>query len=145
MHESGQEVGAYLQPAMKAALLEYKGVNNGVLPKTVIVYRDGFSKRAVQEMEISALKNAFKEVECAENIQFIVIGVNKRISTKFYSVNSIQSLQGAENTKPGTLVDENVCETADGNDFYLIVQKTTQGSATQTHYHIICNEMGANY
>jgi len=27
MHESGQEVGAYLQPAMKAALLEYKEAN----------------------------------------------------------------------------------------------------------------------
>ena len=47
MHETGQEVGAYLQPAMKEALLEYKSVNGGVLPKTVIVYRDGFSKRAV--------------------------------------------------------------------------------------------------
>ena len=47
MHESGQEIGSYLQPAMKAALLEYKSVNGGALPKTIIVYRDGFSKRAV--------------------------------------------------------------------------------------------------
>ena len=84
MHESGQEVGAYLQPAMKAALLEYKGCNNGILPKNVIVYRDGFSKRAVQEMEIPALKNACKEVKGAENCKFVVIGVNKRIQAKFY-------------------------------------------------------------
>ena len=43
-------------------------------------------------MEIPALKNACQEVEGAENIQFIVIGVNKRISAKFYGVNNIQSL-----------------------------------------------------
>ena len=44
MHETGQEVGT-LQPTMKAALLEYKSINDGILPKTVIVYKDGFSKK----------------------------------------------------------------------------------------------------
>ena len=96
-------------------------------------------------MEIPALKNACKEVEGAENIKFIVIGVNKRISAKFYSVSNITSLQGAENPVPGTLVDSNVCETNDGNDFYLIAHKSQQGAATPTHYHIISNELGTDY
>ena len=64
---------------MKDALLEYKSVNNGALPKNIIIYRDGFSRRAVKEIEIPALKNACKDVKGAECCQFIVIGVNKRI------------------------------------------------------------------
>ena len=43
-------------------------------------------------MEIPALKNACEEVEGAENVKFVVIGVDKRISAKFYSVNDIKSL-----------------------------------------------------
>lgn len=66
------------------------------------------------------MRAACRDVEGAGDSKFIIINVNKRVNAKFYGVSSINNLQGAENPVPGSLVDENVCTTQDGNDFFIV-------------------------
>lgn len=59
--------------------------------------------------------------------------INKRVSTKFYHENF-------ENPQPGCVIDQKITR---ANEFYLISQKTTQGTVTPTKYKIFHNDLSA--
>jgi aubergine len=60
----------------------------------------------------------------------VFVLTNKRVSTKFYT-------QNFDNPQPGSVIDSTITS---GNDFYLISQKTTQGTVTPTHYKVLHND-----
>jgi aubergine-like protein len=95
-----------------------------------VVFRDGSSdgqESVVVSSEVSQIKQALE----GSSIQLVFVLTNKMSSTKFYTTN-------LENPEPGTIVDSKITE---GNDFYLISQKTTQGTVSPTHYKVLYNDL----
>jgi hypothetical protein len=69
------------------------------------------------------------------NIQPELVLTNKMSSTKFHTTN-------LENPEPGSIIDSKITE---GNDFYLIYQKTTQGNVSPTHWNCLTNTLQLLY
>ena len=146
--EIGQEIGTRLQTAILEALREFKETNK-IFPKNVIVYRDGVSasqRKTVQEMEVKAFLRAFDELsenkETHKRPNLIFICANKTVGAKFYAGDNLMRPGGPlRNPEPGTIIDK---EISHGRDFYLISQKTNQGTATPTHYFVLGNYTDSN-
>jgi aubergine-like protein len=85
----------------------------------------------VVDVEVAQFLQAIEASEKKMNLIFVI--TNKRVSAKFYTSNF-------DNPQPGCVVDQKITE---GNDFYLIAQKTTQGTVTPTHYKILHNDLKA--
>jgi aubergine-like protein len=129
---------------MSDAVAEFFSTNK-VVPETVIVYRDGVSDsqmKALLEMEAKAFLRAFREFEersgITRKIALIYVCVNKKIGAKFYISGDNLQRGGVRNPPQGTIISKTVTT---GKDFFMISQKTTQGSATPTHYHVIHNDL----
>ena len=139
VHNS-EEVAVSIQTAVKKSLLEFRATNNGFFPQVIIVYRDGVSdsqRKTLRETEVGAFLRAFDELQSeglTEKPRFLFVCVNKKMTAKFFNGDNLQRDSNLSNPEQGTVIDS---EVTSGNDFYLISQKTTQGSATPTHYFVL--------
>jgi len=135
----GEEMGVSIQSAVKRSITEFRNIN-GVFPHNIIVYRDGVSesqRKTLKETEVGAFLRAFDELKnlgMPEKPRFIFVCVNKRMTAKFFNGDNLQRDGNLTNPEQGTVIDS---EVTSGNDFYLISQKTTQGSAAPTHYFVL--------
>lgn len=135
VQEAGQEIGTQLQSAMTDALADFLDTNK-LLPSTIIVFRDGVSdsqRKSIEDLEVSALRNALKP-----ETKMIFICVNKRINARFYLGDNMKKNLPLSNPPQGTLIQSKVCS---DKDFYLISQKTSQGTASPSHFFILVNDM----
>jgi len=139
VHPPGEEIGKGIQTAVTNSLKAFKDINKR-FPSRIIVYRDGVSdsqRKTIEEIEVKAFYRAFDELVTKNEVQqkpeLIYICVNKRMTAKFFSGDNLQR-SGLSNPDQGTVIDD---EITTGNDFYLISQKTTQGSAAPTHYYVL--------
>lgn len=140
LHAPGEEIGQGIQTAVKDSLLDFKETNKGIFPSRIIVYRDGVSdsqKKTLKEIEIKAFLRAFEDLKQEHNMkekpQFIFICVNKKMTAKFFSGDNLQK-GGLTNPDSGTIVAQDITT---GKDFYLISQKSQQGSVAPTHYFVL--------
>jgi len=149
-HGPGEELGKGIQTAVKNSLLAFKETNNGRFPQRLIVFRDGVSdsqRKTLKEIEVKAFLRAFDDLvqnhEMPGKPEFIFICTNKKVGCKFFAGDTAQR-DGLKNPEAGTVVTE---EITSAQDFYLISQKTTQGSASPTHYHILSyfTQVGEDY
>ena len=134
VQEAGQEIGTQLQSAMTDALADFLEVNR-IMPAVIIVFRDGVSdsqRKSIEDLEVSALRNALKP-----ETKLIFICVNKRINARFYLGDNLRKNLPLSNPPQGTLVETKVCTE---KDFYLISQKTNQGTASPSHFYILVND-----
>lgn len=134
----GEEVGQGIQNAVKNSILEFKESNRGVFPQRIVVYRDGVSesqRKTMKEIEIKAFLRAFEDLRLEHGMtikpEFIFICVNKKLTAKFFSGDNLE--RGLGNPDQGTIVSSDITS---GKDFYLISQKSQQGSVSPTHYFI---------
>ncbi len=139
LYPDGEDMGKAIQATVKNAILAF-GKTNKVLPARLIVYRDGVSdsqRKVLEEREVKAFLRAFDDLIESKEInakpELIFICVNKKVATKFFTGDNLQR-EGLGNPEQGTVVSS---EVTTGNDFYLISQKTTQGSAAPTHYFVL--------
>ena len=114
-----------------------------VLPKNILVYRDGVSEgqyKQVLDVELSAMKRA-AEIAYGNysrpKITIIVVG--KRHHTRFFPTSSAQADSGS-NTKKGTLVDRGLFE-AHKWEFFLQSHTALHGTARPAHYVVIHDEI----
>jgi aubergine-like protein len=140
IHAPGEEIGKGMQNAVRKCLLAFRETNAGRYPARIVVFRDGVSdsqRKTLEEIEVKAFLRAFDELvashELKEKPEMIFVCVNKRMTAKFFSGDNLHK-DGLSNPDQGTVVSE---EITTGKDFYLISQKTNQGSATPTHYFIL--------
>ena len=137
IHEEGQEIGTQLQSALFEALEEFKKVNN-CYPASVIVYRDGVSesqRQSVQTIELASLIRGINEKkEMTERPEIIFVCANKRVNAKFFNGDLANPKIPVNNPIPGTIIDSVVTQ---DSDFYLVSQKTREGSVTPTHYFVL--------
>ncbi|KAJ3023599.1 UNVERIFIED_CONTAM: Eukaryotic translation initiation factor 2C [Siphonaria sp. JEL0065] len=118
---------------------------NNVLPKRLIVYRDGVSDGQFQEVslkEVNSLKKAFHQVGIDCLLTFVI--VSKRHSHRFFPMNQRDAL-GNGNLLPGTVIDSGVTHPSEF-DFFLCSHSGIQGTSRPAHYQVLldANEFGAD-
>ncbi|KAL7673510.1 hypothetical protein ACOME3_008365 [Neoechinorhynchus agilis] len=145
MQSQGQELVACLTMCIKEAIERYKHHNQGGIPRSIIVYRDGIGDgqlgcigmsechQILAAMKISAQSSSANDL--TPKLTYIV--VKKRLNSRFF-VRGKDSL----NNPNGGLVVDRVVTMERWRDFYLIPQRVTQGSATPSHYNILTDKNG---
>jgi eukaryotic translation initiation factor 2C len=119
------------------SLLKYRDVNKK-FPSRVIMYRDGVSAgqfKEVQEVEISAILKALKDLKCTAKLTFVV--VQKRHSVRFFPIDSNADRSG--NCLPGTVIDAEITHPTEFN-FFLQSHAGIQGMSRPTLYHVLRDE-----
>lgn len=142
-----QEMVSALHEMLSTRLLLWRSKNK-VLPKNILVYRDGVSEGQydiVIKDELPRLRDACKELysqseqkEGYPHITIIIVG--KRHHTRFYPTNAQDAAQKNFNNKPGTVVDRGVTE-ARNWDFFLQPHNAIKGTARPIHYFVIHDEI----
>ncbi|EAL41570.2 AGAP011204-PA, partial [Anopheles gambiae str. PEST] len=138
-HQRGEELSSFLSSNIVKALRKYQEqFGEGVLPRRILVYRDGVGDGQlghVVDHEVRAIKEKLTRVY--ENHEFksqlTVIVVNKRINTRLFD--------GGRNPPPGTVVDD-IVTLPERTDFFLISQSVRQGTVSPTSYNVIFDESG---
>lgn len=106
-HTNGEELSNTLSVDMVKACHKYKTVN-GVLPSTIIFYRDGVGEGQIPfvlEIEVNQIKDKLNALYGDESkYRFAFIIVTKRINSRFF--------YGTQNAPPGTIVDDVVTNPA---------------------------------
>lgn len=141
-----QEMVTALQEMLSTRLVLWRAKNK-VLPKNILVYRDGVSEGQydiVIKDELPLLRNACQELypQAAQkqgypHITIIIVG--KRHHTRFYPT-SAQNATKTHNNRPGTVVDRGVTE-ARNWDFFLQPHAAIKGTARPIHYFVIHDEI----
>lgn len=139
-HKHGAELSNDLGIHVIKALKVWKEKYN-VLPKKIILYRDGVGDGQVDHVEkhelnniLSKLKKVYDDAGVLEQLKFAFIIINKRINTRIFSSDK-------ENPLPGTIVDD-VITLPSRYDFYLISQSVRQGTVSPTSYNVIYDTLG---
>ncbi|CAI2383823.1 unnamed protein product [Moneuplotes crassus] len=126
--DNSENIANIVKDIMKTALEQYKK-ETGDYPKNVIVYREGANesrKELITMFEVTGVKQVFKSLDIDAKLAYLL--VCKRVNVKLFR----ESRGGFENSHPGTVVNSGITE--DEKEFFLISQKTLQGTATPTHY-----------
>ena len=138
---------------VKERLLDWAGLHSGVLPASVLFYRDGVSEsqyEAVREHEIALVKEGFdlaagklKMATPQFKLTFVIVG--KRHNTRFYPIPPTKErpqFDGSQNGNvlPGCVVDQGITHPY-GFDFYLQSHQPIKGTGRSAHYFVLQNEM----
>ncbi|KAH9163100.1 Piwi-domain-containing protein [Lactarius sanguifluus] len=143
LQKSKQEGIAELADMMIDRLQAFRRRSN-VLPKRIVVFRDGVSEgqydKVVKE-ELPQILQAFKRIDSKNpryrpTLSILICG--KRHHARFYPTNSDHADKNG-NTRPGTVVDRGVTSLVDF-DFYLQAHAGLQGTVRPTHYVVVYDE-----
>ncbi|CAO1313617.1 unnamed protein product [Diamesa serratosioi] len=141
-HKHGVELSNDLGLNVIKALKVWKE-KYSVLPKKIILYRDGVGDGQIDHVKdhelnniLSKLKKVYDDVGQGEQLKFAFIVINKKINTRIFSSNN-------ENPLPGTIVDD-VITLPSRYDFFLISQSVRQGTVSPTSYYVIYDTLGIN-
>lgn len=107
----------------------------GVLPAYIFLYRGGVSDGElgiVRDIEIAQLKKTLDNVYEGTPPKLAYIVVTKRVNTRFWQRTS----HNVSNPDPGTVID-NTVTLRERYEFFLLSQKSGQGTASPTNYNII--------
>ncbi|XP_026813338.1 piwi-like protein Siwi isoform X2 [Rhopalosiphum maidis] len=138
-HQSGEEISPYFATSIYKALTKYKSMNEGALPQSIIIYRDGVGDGQlsyVHKTEVEMVKRTCKDFYGEQKVGLAFIIVKKRISTRFFCKNK----ENYKNPPPGTVIDNSVTDPT-MYDFYLVPQHVTKGTVTPTHYNVIVDTL----
>ena len=130
-------ISTEISTAFEKSLEQYK-YETGAYPSNVVVYRDGASdslKQAIIGQEVEPLSRVLTKVN-SKGTKIIMILVCKKINVKLFDYGN----GNIKNLKPGSLVDTSITKDNGCSEFYMVSQKTIQGSAVPTHYSICYNE-----
>jgi len=143
LQKSKQEGIAELSDMIIERLQAFRRRSN-VLPKRMIIFRDGVSEgqydKVIKE-ELPQIFEAFKRID-AKNPKYhptlSIVICGKRHNARFYPTDS-EFADRNGNTRPGTVVDKGVTSMLDF-DFYLQAHAGLQGTVKPTHYVVIYDE-----
>jgi eukaryotic translation initiation factor 2C len=141
-----QEMVADLEGLFKSRLRLWRS-KQGVLPESILIYRDGVSEgqyNQVLDLELPAIRTACKELYSATSTKqgipkITIVIVGKRHHTRFYAT-KVEDADRSWNPQNGTVVDRGVTE-ARNWDFFLQAHSAIQGTARPAHYYIVHDEI----
>ncbi|KDQ50202.1 hypothetical protein JAAARDRAFT_63333 [Jaapia argillacea MUCL 33604] len=146
IQESKKEMITDLTNLMVERLNAFKERNSNILPKRILVYRDGVSEGQFQTVvgdELPKIKEAFKKFGNAKapyNPKLTIVICGKRHHTRFYPTEAGNADRDG-NPLPGTVVDQGVTAVYDF-DFFLQAHGGLQGTTRPTHYYVVWDEIG---
>jgi len=143
LQKSKQEGIAELADMMIERLQAFRR-RSKVLPKRMVVFRDGVSEGQYDKVineELPQIFEAFKRIDPKNpryhpNLSILICG--KRHHARFYPTDSNFADRNG-NTRAGTVVDRGVTSLVDF-DFYLQAHAGLQGSVRPTHYVVVYDE-----
>uniref|UniRef100_A0A8C5LYC6 Piwi-like protein 1 n=1 Tax=Leptobrachium leishanense TaxID=445787 RepID=A0A8C5LYC6_9ANUR len=139
VQDQRQEIVDGLLVCMLAALQAYRSYQQ-VLPKKILIYRDGVGDgqlKTIVNYEIKQFTDCIRSVEPNYNPKLVVVVVKKRINARFFGCGSGRLY----NPLPGTIIDTEVTR-PEWYDFFLISQSVRQGTVSPTHYNVIYDTLG---
>eukprot|EP00210_Caulerpa_lentillifera_P003566 g3401.t1 len=138
-----EEIILDMKQSVKALINEFKSHNNGHLPGSIIMFRDGVSEgffAKVVQSEYKAIVEACLETEgfsAQSRPPITFINIQKRHHTRLFPKSQCNHFTG--NVMPGTVVDS-VITSPFGLDFFLCSQAGIQGTVRPAHYHVLVDE-----
>lgn len=138
-HARGEELSSFISTNIVKALRSYQqAFGAGMLPRRIIVYRDGVGEGQLGHVvrhEVGAIKTRLAQVYANEEhkAQLTIVVVSKRVNSRFF--------MGTRNPPPGTIVDD-VVTLPERTDFYLVSQTVRQGTVSPTGYNVVYDESG---
>lgn len=145
IQESRKEMITNLKEMMVARLQLFRQ-RSKVLPKRVLVYRDGVSEgqfnivRLEELPEIVKAFHTFDQPKKPYRPQLTIVICGKRHHTRFYPTEGKDAANDG-NPRPGTVVDRGVTAVYDF-DFFLQAHGGLQGTTKPTHYYVVHDEIG---
>lgn len=142
---NGPDCSAALNINMTLALNAYESKYNE-LPQKIVFYRGGVGEgdfQYLKEIEIQSLKRMLNQ-RYNGNLKLAYIVVSKKINTRFFErvANNVATNPGC-----GVVVDDVIVinEEEEGyQEFYMVSQHITQGTANPTNYKIFENTIGVS-
>ncbi|KAJ7178055.1 argonaute-like protein [Mycena filopes] len=141
IQESKKEMVTNLAGMMTERLKLFLDMNK-VLPKRILVYRDGVSEGQfpiVIREELPAIRAACRRFE-GYNPKITIVICGKRHHTRFYPTEAANAAPDG-NPKAGTVVDRGVTAVYEF-DFFLQAHGGLQGTTRPTHYYVVHDEIG---
>lgn len=154
----GKEIMHNMAQMVLDCIKEFVKINKR-LPTTIVLFRDGVGKgqyNLVKSIEIEMIKSELEKryLNKAPKLDFIL--VNKRINDRFYQDNNTTAntyknqsrgrnnynqrpQPKVKNPESGTMIVDH-CTSATYQDFFMVAQNVTQGTATPTHYTFLEKE-----
>ena len=136
MQAKGKDIIEQAGVAMNNAINAYQAYTKK-RPTNIILLRNGITHlnyQYVLDEEIPRIQAGFEEIDPGYKPGLIYIGLEKRVSEKFF-------LDGQYRNPPfGAVVDTGVVSKF--YDFYLMSQNVTRGTTTPIHYRIIYDTTG---
>ena len=150
MQSMNQEMVAGLEDAMVSLLATFKGKNEGKMPETILVYRDGVSEGQfdqVTTVEVDAVRGAIALMGSLEGaIKIAVVVCQKGHNTRLFYEEVVDGHKIYINPCPGLCVDasgrENSITHGRLNEFYLNSHVAIQGTAKPCKYTLVYDEIG---
>ncbi|XP_028968542.1 protein argonaute-2 [Galendromus occidentalis] len=129
-----------LEEMARILLEHYMKANQNKFPKHIYYLRDGVSSGQFDEVrrrEITALRNACKNLHPEYQPKITVIIAQKRHHVRFNLIGSDKRLGGRSgNVPPGTYIDRDVVH-PENFDLYMYSHQGILGTSRPTHYHLI--------
>ncbi|PSS32032.1 hypothetical protein PHLCEN_2v2209 [Hermanssonia centrifuga] len=133
-----QEVIDRIDEMLKAAIENYQARHEGVLPQTIVIYRDGVSEGEfwrINESEIAKIDAMLQVFNPKPSLVFIVVG--KRHHVRFFPSDRSQGDKNG-NCNPGLVVDKGIVHSK-LMDFYLQSHSGIIGTSRPSHYIVLKN------
>ena len=116
--------------------------NSRKVPETIILYREGLSDAQIEDQlprtELPALHGMVKKI--AEKTktpnykpEIVIVVVNKKINSKFYSMDKAY----VNNPVSGSVIADSLSTNEETYSFHLAAQQVNQGSCTPTLYKVV--------
>jgi len=137
IQNEGEELASKIKDCIFEAIKAFSEANK-TPPKHIILIRDGISSSQIAQVintDIPQIKAAFKDSNLSIKLTMLV--VNKKNKSKFFMVG--KGNNEYQNPLPGTLINDTVT-VPENKEFYLISQKTPQGTASPIHYQSIYDD-----
>ncbi|XP_069944367.1 piwi-like protein Ago3 isoform X2 [Cherax quadricarinatus] len=137
-HVSFQHPADEIVHGLKMSLLEslrhYHKLYH-VLPRSIIMYRDGVSEgqlKLVEDHELPQLATIFHHFASYEPKLYLIV-VQKRVNTRIFAAMRSRELG---NPPPGSIIDHTITRRC-WYDFLLVSQHVRQGTVSPTHYVVV--------
>ena len=127
-----------LNDLIKSALNYFSDANNGFLPKSVIIYRQGGNERQTEKImkfELPKIMKSFEEYKENYKPKLSIFGVNKKTDLKFFER---AGREGYRNIPTGTVIDKDVIS-PDLFEFYLQCPEVDRGTGSPVHFLCLYN------
>ncbi|KAG8980827.1 hypothetical protein FRB95_001180 [Tulasnella sp. JGI-2019a] len=139
--QSKREIIEDMQEMTEEIIKQFQRVNQGKLPKKIIMYRDGVSEGQFQQvidLEIPKIHDACKKFNFTERPKLTFIVVGKRHHNRFFP----ETASGGDrsgNCLAGTVIDQAITHPVE-YDWYLLSHAGLLGTSRPAHYSVLVDE-----